>query len=166
MVALQHLDPRYTSTLADRLAAASSLTVRVAVDGARLRPGVVEVAPPGHHLLLAPGDRLLMVESLERPSPRPSADLLLVSMAAILGGRLIAVVLTGAGDDGAVGTQVVTRYSGRILVQDEASARAYGMPSASVSVDSPDRPIPLTELADVITTMVDTMARPSPAPEG
>jgi two-component system chemotaxis response regulator CheB len=109
VVALQHLDPRYATTLPQRLGAATALQVRVAVDGNQLQPGVVDVAPPGRHLLLGPGDRLLLVDSLDRPSPRPSADLLLVSMGAVLGDRLLAVVLTGTGDDGAVGVQVVSR---------------------------------------------------------
>ena len=90
VVALQHLYPRQPSVLAERLGAATSLTVRVAADGARLTPGVVDVAPPGRHLLLAADDRLLLVDSTARAVPRPSADLLLVSMAAVLGRRLLA----------------------------------------------------------------------------
>jgi two-component system chemotaxis response regulator CheB len=162
VVALQHLDPRHASMLAPRLAAASALTVRAAADGAQLEPGIVDVAPPGRHLLLARGDRLLTVASLERPAPRPSADLLLVSMAAVLGARLIAVVLTGTGDDGAVGTQVVARYGGHCLVQDEESCRAYGMPSASAAAGSVRRPVPLTDLAGVVTAMVNEMSRSGP----
>jgi two-component system chemotaxis response regulator CheB len=157
VVALQHLDPHQASSLPSRLATATRLRVRVAVDGAQLQPGVVEVAPPGRHLLLAQHDRLLLVNSQERPSPRPSADLLLVSMAAVLGERLLAVVLTGKGDDGAIGVQVVHRYGGRTLVQDETTSQAYAMPAAALAADSPDPPIPLDDLAGVITTIVDRM---------
>jgi two-component system chemotaxis response regulator CheB len=160
IVALQHMDPHYESVLPERLSAATALQVRVAEDGARLRAGVVDVAPPGHHVLLARGDVLLLVDSLGRPAPRPSADLLLVSMAAVLGSRLLAVVLTGVGDDGAVGAQVVARYGGRTLVQDEASSQAYGMPSATVAADSPDAPLPLDGLAQVIREVVTAAAAP------
>jgi two-component system, chemotaxis family, protein-glutamate methylesterase/glutaminase len=159
VVALQHLDPRRASGLVDRLASHSRLPVRFAVEGARLEPGVVDVAPPAHHLLLAAGDRLLLVDSGAWPAWRPSADLLLVSMAAVLGPRLLAVVLTGAGEDGAVGAQVVARYGGRTLVQDEASCRAYGMPQAAVAVDSPDAPVPLDELAAVVDRLVRSPRR-------
>jgi two-component system, chemotaxis family, protein-glutamate methylesterase/glutaminase len=155
VVVLQHLDPHYASTLTDRLAAATSLSVRVAVDGAQLRPAVVDVAPPGRHLLLAHDDRLLLVNSRDRPSPRPSADLLLVSMAAVLRERLLAVVLTGTGDDGAIGVQVVTRYGGRTLVQNEATSQAYAMPAAALAADSPDAPIALDDLAAAITAILD-----------
>jgi two-component system chemotaxis response regulator CheB len=153
VVALQHLYPQHTSTLTQRLAAATSLTVRVAVDGGILERGVVDVAPAGQHLLLAPDDRLLLVAS-GKQGPRPSADLLLVSMAAVLGERLTAVVLTGAGEDGAVGAQVVSRYGGRILVQDEATSQAYGMPSASLAAEALDAPVGLDELPAVITAIV------------
>jgi two-component system chemotaxis response regulator CheB len=154
VVALQHLDPHHESTLTERLSAACALRVRTAENGAQLRPGTVDVAPPGRHLLLAPDDRLLLVRSLDRPAPRPSADLLLVSMAALLGPRLLAVVLTGTGDDGAVGVQVVSHYGGRVLVQDEATSKAYGMPAAALDADSPDEPIPLDELGAAIVKIL------------
>ena len=154
VVALQHLDPRRASGLPERLAGSTALRVRPAADGARLQPGVVDVAPPGRHLLLVGGDVLLLVNSSDRPTSRPSADLLLVSMAAVLGPRLLAVVLTGAGEDGAVGAQVVARYGGRTLVQDEATSQAPGMPAATVASDSPGVPVPLSELAAVIVAVL------------
>jgi two-component system chemotaxis response regulator CheB len=73
-------------------------------------------------------------------------------MAAVLGARLLAVVLTGRGEDGAVGAQVVTRYGGRNLVQDEASSQAYSMPAAALEADSPGTPIALDDLAAAICT--------------
>lgn len=151
IIALQHLDPRYASNLHERLNAVTPLTVRKAVDGHTLRPGYVEVAPSGHHLLLTSGDTLLLVNSLKRPSSRPSADLLLVSAAAVLGPRLLAVILTGTGDDGAVGTQVVTRHGGHTMVQDEATAASFGMPAATLAADSPGVPVALEDLAVAIT---------------
>jgi two-component system, chemotaxis family, protein-glutamate methylesterase/glutaminase len=162
VVALQHLDPSQASTLPSRLAAATRLSVRVAADGAYLQPGVVDVAPPGRHLLLAQDCRLLLVNSQDRPTPRPSADLLLVSMAAVLGERLLAVVLTGRGDDGAIGVQVVHRYGGRTLVQDETSSQAYAMPAAALAADSPDPPIALDALAGSITEIVNWMVAAGP----
>jgi two-component system chemotaxis response regulator CheB len=154
VVALQHLDPHHASTLTERLAAATALEVRAAVDGTRLSAGVVDVCPPGRHVLLSRDDTLLLVDSGDRPSSRPSADLLLTSMAALLGPRLLAVVLTGNGADGAVGAQVVTRYGGRTLVQDEDSSQSYGMPGATEAADSPGRPVALEDLASVITERV------------
>jgi two-component system chemotaxis response regulator CheB len=165
VVALQHLDPRHATDLPERLDRSTALRVRPAADGARLEAGVVDVAPPGRHVLLAGDDTLLLVNSGPRAAPRPSADLLLVSMAAVLGPRLLAVVLTGSGDDGAVGAQVVTRYGGRTLVQDEHTSQAYGMPAATVASDSPGPPVPLHQLADVILRIVNSpMPMPEPPP--
>ncbi|MCW2613308.1 MAG: cheB [Frankiales bacterium] len=156
VVALQHLDPRTASTLTQRLDAASPLRVRWAADGARLARGTVDVAPPGHHVLLARHDTLLLVDSTDQGRPRPSADLLLASMAAVLGPRLLAVVLTGTGEDGAVGAQVVARYGGRTLVQDRATAQAYGMPGAAVLANTPDPPVALTLMAAAIIAALRT----------
>lgn len=157
VVALQHLDPAYASTLPERLADVTDLEVHAAEDGDRLRSGVVVVAPPGRHLLLAPGDVIMLVDTVGRPAPRPSADLLLTSMAAVLGPRLLAVVLTGGGDDGAVGTQVVVRYGGRTMVQDEETARSFGMPAATVASDHPGIPVALDELAAAISAHVEAL---------
>jgi two-component system chemotaxis response regulator CheB len=166
IVALQHLDPHHSSALTARLAAVTSLSVRTAVEGARLQPGVVDVAPPGQHLLLTHEDRLLMVHSRQQPAlPRPSADLLLVSMAAVLGPRLLAVVLTGNGEDGAVGVQVVNRYGGRILVQNQATSRAYAMPAAALDPASLDAPVALDDLAAVIAALIRVAARRHPRGE-
>lgn len=151
VVALQHLDPHHASKLTERLAAVTALEVRTAADGTRLSAGVVDVCPPGRHVLLSRDDTLLLVDSSDRPSLRPSADLLLTSMAALLGSRLLAVVLTGNGADGAVGAQVVSRYGGRTLVQDEHSSQSYGMPGATAAADSPGPPVALEDLARVIT---------------
>jgi two-component system chemotaxis response regulator CheB len=148
--------PRRASALAARLQGACAPRVRTAANGARLQPGVVDVAPPGHHVLLAHDERLLIVDSRDQPSlPRPSADLLLVSMAAVLGSRLLAVVLTGRGEDGAVGAQVVIRYGGRVLVRDEATCRAYAMPAA-YDPASPASPVALDDIGAAITALTTT----------
>lgn len=112
------------------------------------------VTPEAKHLLVGNDDRvrLLNVEGL--PPARPSADLLLCTLAVAAGPRAIAVVLTGRGHDGALGTQAISAYGGRVLIQDLESAHAPGMPAAVSALDSPAAALTLPAIADALQEMV------------
>ncbi len=84
VVALQHLDPEQHSHLPELLAHKTILPVCWAVDGQSVVPGTVVVAPPGRHMLVGGNGEVALVLSGKTPPPRPSADLLLSSLA---GGR-------------------------------------------------------------------------------
>lgn len=154
VLALQHLSPDVESRLPEMLASHTALTVRAATDRAELTPGEVLVAPAGRHMLVGSDGRVRLIHSGRLPPARPSADLLLSTLAVALGPRVIAVVLTGRGDDGALGAQAVSAFGGRTLVQDEGSAVEYGMPLATLRADSPGAPLPLTEIASVVRELV------------
>src|SRR5262249_22783628 len=105
IVVVQHLDRQHRSHLASILSRCTSLTVKDAKEGERVRPGVVYIAPPDQHLL-ARADRTLSLSHAELVHfVRPSADLLFESVAASYKERAIAVVLTGMGSDGAMGVR-------------------------------------------------------------
>jgi two-component system chemotaxis response regulator CheB len=150
VIALQHLSPDVESRLPEILAPYTHLPVRTATEGMALVPGEVLVAPAGRHLLIGGDARVHLILSGRLPPARPSADLLLVSLAVAMGPRVLAVVLTGRGDDGALGAQAVTSFGGRTLVQDEASSVEFGMPSATLRADSPGAPVPLAGIAEVL----------------
>jgi two-component system chemotaxis response regulator CheB len=133
VVALQHLSPDRPSELASLLAVRTSLTVRTAHDGDRLTPGRVLVAPSGRHLLLTNDGTVALVRSGALPPARPSADLLLTSLALTAGARAVAVVLTGYGTDGAVGAAAVHRLGGVVVTSDEATSLHFAMPSATIT---------------------------------
>jgi two-component system chemotaxis response regulator CheB len=101
-------------------------------DGDQLTPGRVVVAPAGQHLLITSELRLALIESGAFPPSRPSADLLLTTLAIAAGPRAIAVVLSGTGHDGATGATAVHRFGGTVLATDEASSQSFAMPSATI----------------------------------
>ena len=129
-VIAQHMPERLAPELAAHLARRSGVPVRVAEDGATLRPGEAALLPTDAVLLRA-GDGLAL-----RLAPRrggvvhPSADLLLGS-AALLGLPACAAVLTGMGEDGAEGAARIAAAGGLVLVQAAASAVVAGMPEAA-----------------------------------
>ena len=126
VVVAQHLDPARPSHLGEILGRRSALPVRVVTDRERLAPGVVYVVPADRHVEVAAGH--VRVRPDGGPGAAPSIDRLLRSAAAAYGEGLIAVVLTGAGADGASGAHAVRLAGGTVVVQDPATARFPAMP--------------------------------------
>jgi two-component system, chemotaxis family, protein-glutamate methylesterase/glutaminase len=154
IIVVQHLSPTYPSQLADLFSRHTSLCVKWAEEGDRLQPGVVFVAPPNQHLLLGEGDVLTLCQSPRVQWVRPSADVLFDSVATSYRERAIAVVLTGGGRDGARGVQMMKQMGGRVLVQDMATSRASGMPSAAISTGCIDFVLPLRTIAPALIALV------------
>lgn len=154
MAVVQHLDPRHRSLLAQILQKRTGLTVLEAINGAPLRPGVVQIAPPDHHLLVNSDGTVSLTQSELVHFTRPSADLLFESMAAAYGARAIAVVLTGTGTDGAMGVSAMKKRGGTVIVQDEASSEHFGMPSAAIRTGVVDFVLPLGEIPAALQVLV------------
>ena len=147
---VQHITAGFTEGLAHWLDGAVPLPVRLAEDGAAIAPGV-SVAPDGAHLVVR-GARL----ELDRASPaglhRPSADMLLQSIAESAGSAGVAVVLTGMGRDGAAGLGAVQAAGGLTIAQDEATSAVYGMPKEAAKHGA-KHILPLAQIATMLATV-------------
>ena len=157
VLVVQHLDPRFVDGFRDWMERVSALPVEMAEDDTRLRRGVVYLAPHGLHLKLGNGGRTVLDAEPARLHT-PSADELFLSMASNAGSRGIGVVLTGMGDDGAVGLRALHLAGGNTLVQDRASSAVYGMPSAAGRLEAADREVPLDHMAAAIRAAVRARA--------
>ena len=131
----QHMPAPFTRSLAQRLSSGTPWDVREAVNGAEAVPGVVWLAPGGGHLEFVrhQSERLFLNVAPNGPSMRwcPSADVLFASAASSFGARLVAVVLTGMGDDGAEGSRAIAAAGGTVLCESRESAVIAGMPDAA-----------------------------------
>lgn len=136
-VVAQHLSPEHRSLIVELLSRATGLSVVQAVDGARLEPDVIVVAPPNHDVTVL-ADRLRVVEPKVRFGPSPSIDLLFESVAEHWGSRGVAVVLSGTGSDGAHGLRSVRAAGGLTVVQTPESAKFDGMPKAAIALGGAD----------------------------
>lgn len=127
-----HLPAGFTTTFAQRLSAEGALHVKEGRDGAKLERGHVAVAPGGLHMKLARAGQDFSLKIGREPSSlhRPSVDQLFLSAAEAAPGRVLAVVLTGMGDDGLVGSRALHESGSQVLVQNESSCVVYGMPRA------------------------------------
>ncbi|HRY43573.1 MAG TPA: chemotaxis protein CheB [Thermoanaerobaculia bacterium] len=149
----QHMPPPFTRSLAHRLASGTGWDVREAIHGAEATPGVVWIAPGGAHLELShAGERAVLVVRPHGGSVRwcPSADLLFTSAAAAFGRRVVGVVLTGMGDDGAEGCRSIALAGGTVLCESAESAVISGMPDAAARAVPAARRFPLSRLASEV----------------
>lgn len=144
------------SPLAEVLARGNGFTVEEPEDKAPITGGVVHLAPPDYHLLVEPGWLALSTEPPVNHS-RPSIDVLFESAAASFGDRVVAVVLTGASDDGTNGARVVRRHGGTVIVQDPAEAEKPVMPRSVIEADAADR---VVALSDIPVAILDALTGP------
>ena len=153
VIALQHHSPDKPSYVAELLAPKCRLRFSPAHQGTALRAGTVVVVPAGKHALVTQGDRLALIRADHSPY-RPSADLLLTSLALVAARRTIAVILSGRGSDGATGAVAVHGFGGTVIAADKASSAYSGMPEAAISRgDAVDHVLPVGEIAALLISL-------------
>lgn len=163
----QHMPPVFTRQFAERLDSACPLQVREALSGEVLRPGHVWIAPGDFHLALVRDAGTVRLWTHQGPpvnSCRPAVDVLFRSAAALYGAGVLAVVLTGMGQDGAIGCQDVSDAGGQILVQEPASCIVPGMPRAVIQRGVSHWVVPVTGLGPEIVRRVSRRQPSRPEP--
>jgi two-component system chemotaxis response regulator CheB len=149
IVIVQHMPADFTARLAERLHEKSRLRVREGSAGEPVGAAQAWVAPGGHHLLLRREGKAVRLALNQDPpvnSCRPSVDVLFRSAAEVYGPGVLAVVLTGMGEDGLRGCECVRSAGGQVLVQDEASSVVWSMPGAVAGAGLADQVLPLKQL--------------------
>lgn len=150
---VQHMPSGFTRSLAEDLDRRSSLHVKEAEQDEAVLPGTALLAPGGQHLEVVRRGTSLRTKLTDGPkenSCRPAVDVLLRSAVGAVGNRLLAVILTGMGEDGARGCRLVKQAGGRVCTQAAASCVVYGMPRAVDESGCSDQSVPLASLAAAI----------------
>lgn len=157
MVVVQHMPAEFIQGLTRWLARFTDIPIRLAEDRELLSPGVVYLAP-GHAHLQIDGDRGQFSSRLITDTGsyryQPAADVLFASVAAVAGERGVGIVLTGMGDDGALGLLAMRRSGARTFVQDEASCVVFGMPAAAIEAGAAERVMSPPQLAAALTKLL------------
>jgi two-component system chemotaxis response regulator CheB len=150
IVIVQHMPEKFTAAFASRLNGLCQIEVREAQNHDRVVPGVALIAPGGSHLLLRRNGARYHVEVMGGPlvsRHRPSVDVLFRSVAQAAGANALGIIMTGMGDDGAVGLLEMRKAGARTLGQDEDSCVVYGMPKEAVKLGAVERSVPLGAIA-------------------
>jgi two-component system chemotaxis response regulator CheB len=147
------MPPILTAKLAARLSTKSPLPVRECNPGEELKPGCAFLAPGDFHMVISNESGTVRLRTNQQPKEnfcRPSVDTLFRSVAGVFGERVLAVILTGMGQDGLKGCELLSNLGARILVQDEASSVVWGMPGFVARAGLADKVLPLDQIGPEI----------------
>ena len=153
----QHMPAAFTPQLAHHIHRLGGATCAEGVHGEALRPGHVHLAPGNRHLTVVGRDGGLSIALTDDPPEnfcRPSVDPMLRSLSAAYPGRVLALMLTGMGQDGLRGAERIVGDGGSVIAQDEASSIVWGMPGAVARAGLCQAVLPLNELAPKLLQLV------------
>ena len=147
IVLVQHVDQVFAAGMAEWLASASGLDVRLAREGEPPQAGVVLLAGTNHHLRLLKNGTLAYTAEPVNEIYRPSIDVFFESVVSYWNGDAVGVLLTGMGRDGAQGLKLMRQQGYLTIAQDQQSSAVYGMPKAAAAIDAAVEIRPLEKIA-------------------
>lgn len=153
IVIVQHMPEKFTASFAARLNTLCEVDVKEAANGDAVLRGRVLIAPGNLHTMIERSGANYRVAVREGPlvsRHRPSVDVLFRSAARSVGSNAVGVIMTGMGDDGAVGLDEMKQAGARTIAQDEASSIVFGMPKEAIARGCVDKIAPLSQLAQEI----------------
>jgi len=157
VIVIQHIDAHFACELVDWLDTQCKMKVKIAEEGEKITAGVVYLAATNDHLVMSSSGRLTYTEKPAEMVYRPSVDVFFESVAQHWGGKLVAVLLTGMGRDGAAGLLALRQKGVHTIAQDEASCAVYGMPKAAVALNAAVEVLPLEKISAILLKRYDNV---------
>jgi two-component system chemotaxis response regulator CheB len=149
IVIVQHMPPLFTRLLAERLQRHTELKVWEGAEGQSVEPGNIYIAPGDYHMRVRrAGDRVVIALDQAPPenSCRPAVDVLFRAVHEVYGGDVLSAVLTGMGQDGLRGVELLKASGAYVVAQDEATSVVWGMPGAIARAELADAVLPLDDI--------------------
>ena len=153
---VQHMPVGFTSSLAERMDRQCAMAVKEAEEGDTILPGHIYIAPGGYHLKICRSISKYSVVLSKNPCDMPhcpSVDVMMQSIAETWPGKVLGVIMTGMGNDGARGCRQMKQRGATIIAQDEASCVVFGMPREPIEKGIADVVKPLDDIADEIVRL-------------
>lgn len=161
IVIVQHMPPGFTKSLANRLDQLSTIQVKEAEDGELIVAGTAYIAPGDRHLTVIEknGKYYVALDDGPKKGPhKPSVDVMMSSLSKLPSKKMIAVIMTGMGNDGCEGIEELKKANDTYTIaQDEASCVVYGMPRAVVQKHLSDETVPLNQIAQAIKKKLEVL---------
>jgi len=156
---VQHVDVQFVQGLADWLSRYTHLEVRLAREGDRPEPGVALLAGSHNHLVFASATRLTYTPHPVDLAYRPSVDVLFKSANRFWQGKIVGVLLTGMGRDGAEGLLSLRQSGHYTIAQDASTSAVYGMPKAAAELQAAREILPLEKIGSRVTALLSAMPK-------
>jgi two-component system chemotaxis response regulator CheB len=153
MIVAQHMPAGFTAPFAERLNSLSHYRVIEARNGQQIKKQHVYIAPAGLQTTVARQDDKLILSVINEAANlvhAPSADALFGSAARACGARALAIVLTGMGEDGARGAEIVKKAGGHVLAESNESAVVFGMPRSVIEIGCCDAMLPISAMPPIL----------------
>jgi two-component system, chemotaxis family, protein-glutamate methylesterase/glutaminase len=160
VILVQHMPAAFTTQYTAQLAEFTNIRVKEAEPNEPLSPGVFYVCPGGQHLRVTPTGRLQLDGTSGRLNGYlPNIDVTMESVASYAGAMSIAAILTGMGNDGAIGCQAIKRAGGLVLAQNEETCVIFGMPSEAIRLNAVTEILGIDDIYPAIEKRVISTAR-------
>lgn len=156
---VQHMPKGFTKAFAERLNSNSQIKVTEAQDGEIYEKNIAYLAPGGFHMEIKNDGKIHLNEEPAIWGVRPAVDKLFKSASEVFKARIVSVVLTGMGKDGAEGTKIIKEKGGVTISEDESTCVIYGMPKMAYETGAVDFVIPLNKIAYEIIKIVKGIRR-------
>lgn len=159
VVIVQHMPKGFTKSFAERLNSVADLEVKEAQAGDRLCRGHVFLAPGDYHMVVAHDHRITLNQEPPVQYLRPAADVTMNSLPPIYGPRIVGVILTGMGRDGAAGMAAIKAAGGSTIAQDRSTSVIYSMPRVVAEAGDADYVLPVERIGETIYKMVGAIVQ-------
>lgn len=159
VLVVQHMPPKFTKSLAERLNASSAITVVEGADGMAVEKGTAYIAPGGYHMVMVRDDAGTYRIKLTLDDPvsghRPSVNVLFQSLLPFQDFKRYIVLMTGMGSDGAKGMQALALSgAAATIAESEETCVVYGMPRAAVQLECVTHILPLYDIPGKLSAMI------------
>ncbi|TFB23193.1 chemotaxis response regulator protein-glutamate methylesterase [Filobacillus milosensis] len=156
---VQHMPPRFTESLANRLNQIADIDVSEAYHGEILRKGKAYVAPGNYHMEVEKLGTSIVAKMNQNEvdhGHRPSVNQLFKSLAQLKNFNHISVVLTGMGSDGTEGAKFLKSkvQSNYLIAESEETAVIYGMPKSIVEKVGANSVLPIHQIGQTLNELV------------
>lgn len=163
VILVQHMPASFTTQYATQLAEFTGIRVKEAEPNESLQPGTFYICPGGQHLRVTPSGRIQLDGSSGRINGYlPNIDVTMESVAAYAGAMSIGAILTGMGNDGAIGAKAIKAAGGLVLAQDEATCVIFGMPAEAIKANAVDQVLGIDDIYAAIEKRVIGICRSAP----
>ena len=150
IIIIQHLHPQQSTFYIEYYSNFTQMKIIEALDKQSIEAGSIYFAPPDYHLLIEDSNNLSLSKDDKVNFSRPSIDVLFESAANVFADKTIAILLTGANNDGAIGCKLIQDSGGLVIVQSPESAEHRFMPQSAINIMQPDLIAPPEQIAQYL----------------